>query len=100
MCTSYRAPFDLVLPSSVASFLPPYRVTPGATHSAAAAHVQVESGIEPGIEYDSDSETELESSGRLASAAPPSAPVPLRFKLLHELWAAGVPRKRSSLPAS
>lgn len=56
---------------------------------------QVVGGAEPGVEYDGDSEDELTTIASLG-ALPGAAG---RFKLLHELWASGVPRARPS-PAS
>ncbi|GIL78018.1 hypothetical protein Vretimale_7358 [Volvox reticuliferus] len=68
----------------------------------------VEAGSEPGLEYDADSEDEMEelaqvvakssihacsgSSGALHSAG--SAFSAVRFRLLHDMWAASAPRRR------
>jgi hypothetical protein len=62
-------------------------------HVAAAA-AQVEVGEEPGLEYDADSEDELDALGGLCGEPSAGLPQPLRFKLLHNLWGAGVPRSR------
>lgn len=53
---------------------------------------KVEIGEEPGLEYDADSEDELNALGGLAADL--GGPPPLRYKLLHNLWSAGVPRNR------
>jgi hypothetical protein len=52
----------------------------------------VEVGVEPGLEYDDTSEDELNAVSDLGADF--GVPPPLRFKLLHNLWAAGVPRSR------
>ncbi|GIL66762.1 hypothetical protein Vafri_20263 [Volvox africanus] len=68
----------------------------------------VEAGSEPGLEYDADSEDEMEelaqvvtkssinavsgSSGALHSAG--SAFSAVRFRLLHDMWATSAPRRR------
>jgi hypothetical protein len=52
----------------------------------------VEAGNEPGLEYDADSEDELEAIGAAHSGGGDAAPV--RFRLLHNLWASGVPRSK------
>eukprot|EP00879_Flechtneria_rotunda_P021606 GHRR01022773.1.p1 GENE.GHRR01022773.1~~GHRR01022773.1.p1 ORF type:complete len:562 (+),score=210.02 GHRR01022773.1:1856-3541(+) len=55
---------------------------------------KVEIGEEPGLEYGAESEEELDAlSGLCTDSAAGLAP-PLRFKLLHNLWDAGVPRSR------
>lgn len=46
---------------------------------------------EPGVEYDGDSERELEDLGLLVGGG---QGVPSRVRMLHQLWALGVPRKR------
>lgn len=51
-------------------------------------------GEEPGLEYDADSEDELDALAGLAGDISAGLPPPLRYKLLHNLWAAGVPRSR------
>ncbi|GFR44518.1 hypothetical protein Agub_g5785 [Astrephomene gubernaculifera] len=69
----------------------------------------VEAGSEPGLEYDADSEDELEELAQVvakssagagvASITPPPAGgafTATRFRLLHELWAAGMPRRRAA----
>ncbi|KAG2495436.1 hypothetical protein HYH03_006383 [Edaphochlamys debaryana] len=74
----------------------------------------VEAGAEPGLEYDADSEDELEelaqvvarssaASATAAAAAAGAAGGPrgssfaaARFRLLHELWANGMPRRRGA----
>lgn len=48
----------------------------------------MELGDEPGLEYDDDSQDELEDVSSLSDGTA------VRFKLLHELWASGVPRMR------
>ncbi|KAI8463417.1 MAG: hypothetical protein J3K34DRAFT_444097 [Monoraphidium minutum] len=53
---------------------------------------QVEIGNEPGLEYDDVSEDELNAVSDLGADF--GVPPPLRFKLLHNLWSAGVPRSR------
>ncbi len=53
---------------------------------------QVEIGEEAGLEYSSDSEQELDAVSELGADF--GVPPPLRFKLLHNLWSAGVPRAR------
>lgn len=53
---------------------------------------QVEAGTEPGLEYDDDSEDELDAISGAHSGGGDTAPV--RFRLLHNLWANGVPRGR------
>eukprot|EP00877_Chromochloris_zofingiensis_P005908 jgi/Chrzof1/1570/Cz10g12240.t1 len=55
---------------------------------------KVEVGEEPGLEYDADSEDELDALGALNSDPEVGIQKPLRFKLLHNLWSAGVPRSR------
>mgnify|MGYP001806703133 CR=1 FL=1 len=67
----------------------------------------VETGSEPGLEYDADSEDELEelaqvvakspaSSGAVSATVPPGgAAMAVRFRLLHDAWAAGMPRRRT-----
>uniref|UniRef100_A0A383VEV2 C2 NT-type domain-containing protein n=1 Tax=Tetradesmus obliquus TaxID=3088 RepID=A0A383VEV2_TETOB len=55
---------------------------------------KVEVGEEPGLEYDADSEDELDALGGLCGEPSAGLPLPLRFKLLHNLWGAGVPRSR------
>eukprot|EP00882_Tetradesmus_deserticola_P012294 GHRQ01013028.1.p1 GENE.GHRQ01013028.1~~GHRQ01013028.1.p1 ORF type:complete len:287 (+),score=158.48 GHRQ01013028.1:364-1224(+) len=55
---------------------------------------KVEVGEEPGLEYDADSEDELDALGGLCGEPAAGLPQPLRFKLLHNLWGAGVPRSR------
>lgn len=66
--------------------------------AAAAVHhpcaLQVEVGEEPGLEYDADSEDELDALSGLCGDPAAGLPTPLRFKLLHNLWSAGVPRSR------
>lgn len=52
-------------------------------------------GEEPGIEYDADSEAELESMSCLTSPVQDNSVRATRFGLLHQLWAAGVPRRRA-----
>ncbi|MEW5311714.1 MAG: hypothetical protein WDW38_003403 [Sanguina aurantia] len=49
---------------------------------------KMELGDEPGLEYDDDSQDELEDVSSLSDGTA------VRFKLLHELWASGVPRMR------
>lgn len=71
----------------------------GVRHSAWTEHdvvplFQVEVGEEPGLEYDADSEDELDALGALNSDPEVGIQKPLRFKLLHNLWSAGVPRSR------
>jgi hypothetical protein len=56
--------------------------------------VQVEVGEEPGLEYDADSEDELDQLSALHCEADSGLQPPLRFKLLHNLWSQGVPRSR------
>lgn len=51
-------------------------------------------GEEPGLEYDADSEDELDALGGLCVDTQAGLQPPLRFKLLHNLWSAGVPRSR------
>jgi hypothetical protein len=53
---------------------------------------QVEIGEEPGLEYGDESEDELNAVSDLGTDF--GVPPPLRFKLLHNLWSAGVPRAR------
>jgi len=53
---------------------------------------KVEIGEEVGLEYNNESEEELEHASSMGAEF--GAPPPLRFKLLHQLWAAGVPRSR------
>ena len=48
---------------------------------------------EPGIEYDADSEGELEELGLLVGGG---QGVPSRVRMLHQLWALGVPRRRAA----
>eukprot|EP00878_Enallax_costatus_P020355 GHUV01021510.1.p1 GENE.GHUV01021510.1~~GHUV01021510.1.p1 ORF type:complete len:707 (+),score=273.69 GHUV01021510.1:214-2121(+) len=55
---------------------------------------KVEVGEEPGLEYDADSEDELDALGGLCVDTTAGLQPPLRFKLLHNLWSAGVPRSR------
>ncbi|KAF8057725.1 hypothetical protein HT031_005909 [Scenedesmus sp. PABB004] len=55
---------------------------------------KVEVGEEPGLEYDADSEDELDALGGLCADTTCGTGPPLRFKLLHNLWSAGVPRSR------
>ena len=52
----------------------------------------MEIGEEPGLEYGDESEDELNAVSDLGSDF--GVPPPLRFKLLHNLWSAGVPRAR------
>ena len=47
---------------------------------------------EPGIEYEAESETELDELGSLIGGQ--GAAAPSRMKMLHQLWALGVPRRR------
>lgn len=54
--------------------------------------MQVEAGEEPGLEYDGDSEEELDAVGALCTDPSVGLQPPLRFKLLHNLWSTGVPR--------
>jgi hypothetical protein len=51
---------------------------------------QVEAGEEPGLEYGEESEDELAAVSGMGADF--GAPPPLRFRLLHSLWAGGVPR--------
>lgn len=53
---------------------------------------KVEAGEEPGLEYDADSEEELDAVGALCTEPGAGLAPPLRFKLLHNLWSTGVPR--------
>jgi len=53
---------------------------------------QVEIGEEAGLEYNSDSDQELEACSEIGADF--GVPPPIRFKLLHNLWASGVPRAR------
>lgn len=53
---------------------------------------QVEAGEEPGLEYDAESEEELDAVGALCTEPSVGLAPPLRFKLLHNLWSTGVPR--------
>jgi len=46
----------------------------------------------PGVEYEGESEEEVEALG--AMVAGPGLPAPSRIKMLHQLWALGVPRRR------
>jgi len=55
---------------------------------------QVEVGEEPGLEYDGDSEEELEALSSLGGDMSSGLGPALRYKLLHNLWASGVPRNR------
>ncbi|KAG1668741.1 hypothetical protein FOA52_014287 [Chlamydomonas sp. UWO 241] len=48
---------------------------------------------EPGLEYDVESEGELEEMGVLVGGP---AGVPLRVRMLHQLWMRGAPRRRES----
>ncbi|GAX79856.1 hypothetical protein CEUSTIGMA_g7296.t1 [Chlamydomonas eustigma] len=48
---------------------------------------------EPGIEYDAESESELDELGALVGG---SQGVPSRMRMLHQLWSLGVPRRKSS----
>jgi hypothetical protein len=64
--------------------LPPYAPLP------LPQNTQVEVGEEPGLEYGEESEDELSAVSSLGADF--GAPPPLRFRLLHALWAAGVPR--------
>jgi hypothetical protein len=57
-----------------------------------STHAQVEAGEEPGLEYDADSEEELDAVGALCTDPSVALQPPLRFKLLHNLWSTGVPR--------
>jgi hypothetical protein len=56
---------------------------------------QVEVGEEPGLEYDGDSEDELDQLSALHCDDELGMAAPLRFKLLHNLWSQGVPRSRA-----
>jgi hypothetical protein len=56
---------------------------------------QVEVGEEPGLEYDGDSEDELDQLSALHCDDELGMAPPLRFKLLHNLWSQGVPRNRA-----
>ncbi|KAG2428812.1 hypothetical protein HXX76_011512 [Chlamydomonas incerta] len=68
----------------------------------------VETGSEPGLEYDADSEDELEELAQVVAKSPASsgaavsptvppggAAMAVRFRLLHDSWAAGMPRRRT-----
>ncbi|KAG1676958.1 hypothetical protein FOA52_014834 [Chlamydomonas sp. UWO 241] len=46
---------------------------------------------EPGIEYEAESEAELEKAGAMIGGG---GGVPPRMRALHQLWASGVPRRR------
>lgn len=50
---------------------------------------------EPGVEYDAESEGEIEELGQLLGGGH-GAGVPSRIRMLHQLWALGVPRKRAA----
>jgi hypothetical protein len=74
---------------------PNHTRAPTRTHTHPHTHTQVETGEEPGLEYDADSEEELDALGALCTDPGSGLAPPLRFKLLHNLWCAGVPRSRS-----
>lgn len=44
------------------------------------------------MEYDGESEEELDAVGALCTDPTAGLQPPLRFKLLHNLWSTGVPR--------
>ncbi|KAG2449564.1 hypothetical protein HYH02_005097 [Chlamydomonas schloesseri] len=69
----------------------------------------VETGSEPGLEYDAESEDELEELAQVVAKSPASsgaavsttvspggAAMAVRFRLLHDSWAAGMPRRRNA----
>lgn len=51
------------------------------------------SGGEPGIEYEAESEGELDELGVLVGGGQ-GGTAPSRMRMLHQLWALGVPRRR------
>ena len=53
------------------------------------------SSVEPGIEYEADSESELEDLGSMLGGGGGGQP-PSRMRMLHQLWALGVPRRRGA----
>ena len=53
------------------------------------------SSVEPGIEYEADSESELEEMGNMLGGGGGGQP-PSRMRMLHQLWALGVPRRRGA----
>ncbi len=58
--------------------------------------VQVEAGTQPGLEYDDESEDDLQAAASMAEDGVPQgglAACAHRYRLLHELWASGVPRR-------